>query len=202
MGKRRLEQGGKQRCVRPAPSSGNPIGGGEPGRQRRRQSSGSGESGAVRVCGSHSRPRWSEGIAAPREECQPLASTRYGPPRPGRRAGGGGAPGGRACAARRVGIPPGPFRRRAASAASRASSSRSASWDPHLDPGSRSPLFIAASEPHQFPSPAPSLLAPPPPPPSQGFCFPTSCLLMRPFSFLLLWAADSPLSLSLGPRPL
>ena len=85
-------RGGKRRCVRPAGSFQRQSdrrrrrtqaaatirrrrGGGGGGERRGGRA---GESGpGVR---NHSRPRRSEGIAAPREECQPPASTRYRPP--------------------------------------------------------------------------------------------------------------------------
>lgn len=96
VGKRSPEQGGESGAAsgRPAPSSGNPIGGGSEPRRRRRQSGGGG--GGEEAAEASERPRRaesleaqaerSEGIAAPREECQPPASTRYRP------RGGGGRP--------------------------------------------------------------------------------------------------------------
>lgn len=89
VGKRSPERGGGSGAAsgRPAPSSGNPIGGGGEPRRRRRQSGGGG--GGEEAAEASERPRRaesleaqaerSEGIAAPREECQPPASTRYRP---------------------------------------------------------------------------------------------------------------------------
>lgn len=96
----RARGGSGAASCRPAPSSGNPIGGGsgsggssEPRRQRRQSGGGGGEEAAElserprRAESFEAQAERSEGIAAPRKECQPPASTRYRP-----RSGGDGHP--------------------------------------------------------------------------------------------------------------